>query len=402
MLNLHVPEGINYECSGCGHCCLGWPVPLTTEDYVRICEYEESAAGGASGARAAMRALDGGSDPALTKFTHSLEKRADGRCEFLTEDDRCRLHVEAGPQMKPTICQLFPYNFTETPSGIYASVSFVSSAALFNAGRPLSEQNGLLEQKWEQFRRVFPEGSRNWSEIQLFSGQPLKWDEYLQMDSRLLELLRAEQPEGIERRLAACSRYLVRQAPRGVDFERMPPVEARPKVVDQLLVKWLMEFYLTEDVYACSSFDLYSQALFADCAKPPPAVMVADGDAKCSFNQLLSFELGLLEPDSEDLLSRFVYNKVFGKLYFGAGLAGLSVLGGIHHLLWLIALIRLKAKILCISQERTRLDFQEWAEIVRTLERRLTRVTYSAESTFALEILITSPERVGRILTIAR
>lgn len=398
MHNLHIPEGVNFECSGCGHCCLGWPVPLTPEDNARLVEYE---AGNSGGVKAPVRVLDS-SDPALVKFTHSLEKRADGRCEFLTDDERCRLHVDIGPQAKPAICQLFPYNFTETPSGVYASVSFVSSAVLYNAGRPLLEQSALLEDKLEQFQRLFPGALRDWSDIQLFSGQPLTWQDYLLLDAKLLELIGAPQPNGIERKLSACSKYLVSQVPRGTNLERMPPVEARPKVVDQLLIKWLMEFYLTDDVYACSSFDLYSQALFADLSTPPPMVSILDGAERYNINQLLSLELGQLEPDVENLLCRFVYNRVFGKLYFGAGLAGLSVLGGIHHLFWLIALVKFKAKMRCISQKRTRLDFQEWAELIRMLERRLTRVTYSSESTFALEVLITSPERLARILTLSR
>ncbi len=398
MLNLHIPEGVNFECSGCGHCCLGWPVPLTPEDNERLVAYE---AGYADSRKAPVRLLES-SDPALVKFTHCLEKRADGRCEFLMDDERCRLHVDIGPQAKPTICQLFPYNFTETPSGVYASLSFVSSAVLYNAGRPLLEQSGLLEQKWEQFQRLFPGENRDWSDIQLFSGQPLTWQAYLVLDAKLLELIRAQEPRGIERRLSACSKYLVSQAPRGTNLERMPPVDARPKVVDQLLIKWLMEFYLTDDVYACSTFDLYSQALFADLSKPPQTVPILDGAERYTINQLFSLELGLLEPDTENLLYRFVYNRVFGKLYFGAGLAGFSVLGGIHHLLWLIALVKLKAKMRCISQKRTKLEFQEWADLIRMLERRLTRVTYSSESTFALEVLITSPERLARILTLSK
>ena len=33
---LHIPEGINFECSGCGNCCFSWPVPLTPADVRRI------------------------------------------------------------------------------------------------------------------------------------------------------------------------------------------------------------------------------------------------------------------------------------------------------------------------------------------------------------------------------
>ena len=33
---LHVPQGFNYSCSGCGRCCKGVAVPMTQEDYERV------------------------------------------------------------------------------------------------------------------------------------------------------------------------------------------------------------------------------------------------------------------------------------------------------------------------------------------------------------------------------
>src|SRR5271167_3054776 len=33
---LIIPEGINFECTGCGNCCHQWPVPSTAEDRQRI------------------------------------------------------------------------------------------------------------------------------------------------------------------------------------------------------------------------------------------------------------------------------------------------------------------------------------------------------------------------------
>src|ERR1700686_5358715 len=34
--NLITPDGLHYECTGCGKCCSGWSVPMTEQDYQRI------------------------------------------------------------------------------------------------------------------------------------------------------------------------------------------------------------------------------------------------------------------------------------------------------------------------------------------------------------------------------
>ena len=49
----------------------------------------------------------------------------EGTCPFLV-NNLCHIHAERGSEFKPSICQLFPYCFNETPTGIYATVSFVS------------------------------------------------------------------------------------------------------------------------------------------------------------------------------------------------------------------------------------------------------------------------------------
>ncbi len=400
MTALHIPEGINYQCTGCGHCCLGWPVPITEDDYQRISSLHGEEPQAAVLAESEFKRIDS-PDPTLSAFTRTLGKRSDGRCEFLLEDNRCQLHVKHGPQMKPAMCQLFPYTFTETPAGVYASISFASTGALLNSGQPLCEQEDLLRQKWDLYRSLFPSGSRNWSDIQLAAGFPIGWEDYMCLDTELLRLLRMNDPVRVDKKLLALSRYLVGQLPRGTNLERFPPVKARPKVVDQILIQRLFELYLADDPYAPSSVDLYSQSVLADLMEPPQTGYLALAGNNCGFNQLLSFRLGDLDSDAEDLLSRFVYCRIFGKLYFGAGFAGLSVLAGIHHLLLLVALVRLRVKALSIAQNRSNPDVFEIAEIVRALDRRLTQVNFSLESSRVFELLLTSPERLERILSLS-
>lgn len=395
-LELRIPEGINYECAGCGQCCFGWPVPLTEGDYKTLDDLAKQ------GLIAAPQVKPLASpEPGKRLFTRVLGKRSDGGCEFLGEDNLCQLHAKFGADSKPSMCRLFPYTFVDTPSGVYASISFYSNAAVANSGAALSAQSDILRMKSELFRSVFPDGTRDWSKTQISDGIPLSWDDYLPIEEELLRLLRTESPARIDKRLLGCSRFVVSKLPRGTNLERFPSVKARPKVVDQLLLQRFFELYLTDDPYTPSSVDLYTEALLADLLQPPATVQLQVGGTTYGITQLLAFNLGTQDHDIENLLYRFVLNKMYGKIYFSSGFAGLSLLAGIHHLILLVVLIRLKTKALCIAQGQKKLEFLQVAEIVKKLDQRLSHVTFNPESSKILEVMLTSPERVERLLSLA-
>jgi Fe-S-cluster containining protein len=123
------------------------------------------------------------------QFQYTMEKRADGRCVFLTEQNRCALHERFGAESKPAMCQLFPYTFTEAPDGYYASVSFASTGALFNQGKPLEDQREHLLNRMSLFKKLFPALKLDWSQIQLADGIPMRWAQYLLLERPLLAKL---------------------------------------------------------------------------------------------------------------------------------------------------------------------------------------------------------------------
>ena len=43
----------------------------------------------------------------------ALNKRADGACVFLDDDNRCRIHTAFGEAAKPAACRLFPFSLRE-------------------------------------------------------------------------------------------------------------------------------------------------------------------------------------------------------------------------------------------------------------------------------------------------
>jgi len=379
--SLHIPVGINFECTGCGNCCFSWPVPLNDNDVSRL----ETLA--ALEARDYIKPLGQRSD-ALKSSTHSLEKRADGKCVFLDDDNRCKLHSNFGPEAKPAMCQLFPYTFTPTPSGVYASVSFASTGVLTNSGRPLQEQSEHLQSRWSLMQSLNPEYQPDWHSAQLLDGVPISWTEYLAVDRDLLELLRPNGPHVSILSLCeqACS-LLMSRLPAAYPLDRNF-TETPPEVMDRILISYLLDFYFPDDVFESTESNLPARMMLQHMVSPAAASL------RIIPNQLLSE----VDPQIDQLLRRFLYCRVFSKLYFGPGYNFLSVTAGLHHLCCLVALVRiaLKSAIGTTSGD----TFTAAAELVRKLERRLTMARFSRETVSVLEVLFTSPSRVKRILAL--
>ncbi len=399
---LHIPEGINFECSSCGNCCFQWPVPVTQDDFERIGNYANAKG---LDSKQLFRVLKV-EDEKLKVFSHSLEKRHDGMCEFLTEDRMCRLHQELGAEGKPAMCRLFPYTFTSTPSGTYVSLSFASSAVIFNKGRSLSEQRDVLLGANQLFNRLFPNLNLDWSASQLIDGVKLNWHQYLSLEEPMLKRLssQASSSSRVDRILfEECERFR-RLAPAGAKLDNMAGISVKPKIIDQVLVKHLLQLYFPDDVYSAGVCDIDAQAVAREFLSEPNMVAIEDDDGmEIPFNDLLKLKLGRLSSDAEDIVRRFAYCRIFSKLYFGPGFNYLSVVAGLHHLAILISLLRIRLKIALLSNESLSQDelFILLAESVRTLERRLTTSFFSKEAIAMLEVLFLSPSRLERILSVS-
>lgn len=382
-----------------------WPVPVTDADYHRLNELSQRLGEGFQ-AVPSFRALNS-ADERHAAFTHTLEKRSDGKCQFLSDDNQCRLHTLAGAHAKPSMCRLFPFTFTETPDGVFSSLSFASTNVLYNQGDLLSEQRSLVEDMWQLYNRLFSAIRPNWESLQLIDGVCLNWDAFRNLDGEMLALLQSpatagahEQRLPVEQRLLAISRFLVSQLPAGTDPERTPPLEARPKIIDQLLIKSLNSLYLPPDVFRSREFALNARELLEAIVKAPDVVTVEHAGAPRRFQDVMSLQLGALPADIESLLHRFVYCRIFSKQYFGPTMGYLSLLSGLHHLLAVVVMLKVRMKLEISSGNP--LTFEYAAELVRSTERRLTQLSFPRDSAAVLEVLLTSPSRIERLASLVR
>ncbi|MCC7527180.1 MAG: YkgJ family cysteine cluster protein [Candidatus Melainabacteria bacterium] len=381
-------------------------MPLTDEDLSRICSLKLVGI-----KEEPVKIIKTGTPGSLTErsFTSALGKRPDGNCQFLSPDNRCQIHLQYAEEAKPSMCRLFPYTFTPTPGGVYASASFASTGLLYNSGRPLTEQRQHLTRTFDLFTRLFPDLRPDWTALQLIDGQPLDFDAYLHLESDFLYSLSEStenntvSPNKIVSALAEKTIHLIKQKR---DYDRIAGVQATARTVDSLIIQSLLRAYFPTDVYRDNIFEIDTANLARSLVMPPDKVLIEVDGSKIGFGELNQYKLGALNSQGESLLRRFAYLKIFSKLYFGPGFAGLSLIAGLNHLSTIISLVRIFLKLKNIESGKTNktgldITFEETVECVRLLERRLTVANFSRETKTMLEVLLSSCQRAKRIASLA-
>jgi Fe-S-cluster containining protein len=392
-LALHIPEGINYECTGCGKCCGGWAVPMTQDDYERVTEHDWAEINPKQFATLTLFRPLKGYESKGTPYTHAIKEGKDGHCPFLV-DNLCYIHSKFGSEEKPSICQLFPYCFNETPSGYYAALSFNSVGVLMNSGRALTEQREYLEKKLIEFQRLYPDHHPNWSDLKLTVGVPISWDDYLIHEQAILHCLE-DKSLSIEDRFLKASDYLVSKGPNPAPASG----SAAPgslKRLDRHLMVALHKMYFPVKTLGRGEGDFnvgrfFYQLAFQGTRFALPAHHYA-------IEQLSAVRWPENQPEMDDVIYRYFYSRIFGKLYFGAGFGQLSLIAGFHHLAILLALIKLEAKGHALNRGAEVVDMVDLSAAVRQAEKRMGETHLDGYAAGIWELLMFSPQRIRRIL----
>lgn len=74
---LHIPLGIRFQCTACGHCCHEYPVPLTEVDVKRLQAVDRAASEQSISPLSSSERSQSG----LAAFSYSLDKPG-GNCTF--------------------------------------------------------------------------------------------------------------------------------------------------------------------------------------------------------------------------------------------------------------------------------------------------------------------------------
>jgi len=382
-------------------------VPLTSADYERIDEIDWAKENKKFEGKNLFRALKP-SEKIKSPYTHAIKPGEDGHCPFLV-DNLCFIHSSREAKTKPAICQLFPYCFNETPTGVYATVSFLSMGVIYNSGKALSEQHPYLKEKYAEFQRLFPNHHPNWSDLKLTVGQPISWDRYLAIEEKLLDLLKSS--DSIESAFLAGSEYLVslsrKNSANSPPAKNLVPHSSLSELnanalnhLDQVLIANLHRLYFPTSPmgHGQSDFRLARFLYEATLGHALGGAKVVVPTASYSLNELKE----VIWPDKDgaidDLIYRYFYSRIFAKLYFAAGFGQLSLISGFHHLGLVYSLIRWQAKALAKARGATAVSAIDVIAAVRQVEKRLGETVVGPYAAAIFELLFFSPSRLKRFL----
>jgi hypothetical protein len=135
----------------------------------------------------------------LVSFRHKLARADDGRCRFLSPDNRCTIHALAGRAVfKP--CHVFPYRFALTPDGVAVTVNHMCPTARWAKGAPLASQEADLRSRLAVADVLRAE------KYYLRPAQEVPWEVFRTIEGQLLELLNGPQP--LKQKLWVALRWL--------------------------------------------------------------------------------------------------------------------------------------------------------------------------------------------------
>ena len=172
-----------FTCSQCGRCCRGFDVVVTAAE---IDLYRRrNAAAWFFGAGDPFEAVPGA--PALQR----IRQREDGRCGFLSDDNRCRIHEELGAAKKPLTCRLFPYAFHAAADEVVVKASFNCPTIAANEGAPITDGTSRaalesLRREWFAIHPLKP------AALELVTGRSITKRMLLLLQQNLLAMLTAD------------------------------------------------------------------------------------------------------------------------------------------------------------------------------------------------------------------
>lgn len=179
---LKIRGDARFSCTQCGSCCgdhsVGPVYPDTIEGLAPVMQTlsERTGAEGYLFFQLPPETTAPGQGP-----TYGCSVRG-GSCVFLDDHGRCVIHADYGPEAKPRVCRLFPYEFVATPDGVQVTISQKCRGfPEASTGKPLSEDEPALR----ALLRLLPTRPAVPGRLRLDPATPMVWDEYMALEERM-------------------------------------------------------------------------------------------------------------------------------------------------------------------------------------------------------------------------
>ena len=180
--SVHVSPDQNFSCHSHGNCCTsGWRVRVAEDEVQKV----ESTEAFKSSKREGYQPI------AVIDDIRQLGRREDNSCVFHSEGG-CDIHREKGAEMKPSVCQNFPYNMVNTPDGFFVSLSFSCPSVLKDLGESLSNQVGELKNIISESPYIDSSKDLSEQKVTITHDCQVSWKEYLKHETVLSESIKGE------------------------------------------------------------------------------------------------------------------------------------------------------------------------------------------------------------------
>jgi lysine-N-methylase len=187
----------NWDCRSCTNCCREYRVYLTDAERDRIAALDLSDQADLVGMTPVVR------EGSLGAGRYRLNQRSDGRCVFLGNEGRCRIHERFGAEAKPLACRLYPFVLVPAGSQWRIGLRFSCPSVARNQGRPLAEHETELRSLSAEIEAREGVAGRTFSPPALQRGQTLDWPDLLRFVEAITALLQ-DRNDRIERRWRKC------------------------------------------------------------------------------------------------------------------------------------------------------------------------------------------------------
>ena len=185
--DFHLLDFQGFTCTACGLCCTRpWGIGI-----------EPEVEPGIRGSRLfAQRQREGYLPISIAEDTclPKANRKSNGDCMFLAEENQCGLHSELGAQGKPVGCQIYPYRAVSTPTGTYFSQSWVCPPVVAGLDRNVEENRGQLQELLRRFPDAAARLPDNDLPVRLTADVHISWTSYLHLEKRLLEGYHRDRP----------------------------------------------------------------------------------------------------------------------------------------------------------------------------------------------------------------
>lgn len=441
QLPLLIPEGVRYNCQGCGRCCSGWSVGMTENDYSRIKDIDWGSLHPELADRELFIHREKEFKEGITLYPHFTKPRADGTCPFLI-DNLCFIHSHTNEETKPGTCQLFPYTFVETPTGVYMGLSLNSMASVRNMGELLTDQREklmgyLMKTKTFVNEKAQEAGSATtkqlvanpYSEVTLSGQTKVSWDEFLHVDSKMIETIKAGDESGEDfiqtlLKVEDVILFSIALAKEGKSMTEIADYQPRGSIgggesaasTNEGILAMVYYLYLVYPSIRASFGDMwqltnqerfgpkrigtllsqYVQYIGSGFSTIFMKNAAIKNFGKINLTQAINYPVKPMPQVVNEFFRRWLYIKIFSKGYFGPIACDYSLLAGFNSLVMCFLISMVFAKGEAMKRKEDEIKIYDLYEVFFRLDREfLTMNQILPQVTVALSVAYSVP-KMGR------